>query len=151
MTDRWRRVVAALANEQRRAVYAEAVLGLPGEPSRARAKALRALTDAGLLDADGAPTDVLSRLLAEEPAERPRGVDRWLRGGRIDQWPSREDDRAELLGWAAAQLPAGELDERTVTDELAALTGDPVALRRALVDAGLLTRTADGSRYSVSP
>ncbi|HWR86755.1 MAG TPA: DUF2087 domain-containing protein [Rhodoglobus sp.] len=148
MSQQWRRVAAALANEHRRAVYAETVLGLPGEPSRTRSKALRALTDAGLLDADGAPTDVFARLLAEQPAERPQGVDRWLREGRIEQWPSREDDRAELLAWVAAQLPSGELGERAVTDELAALTGDPVALRRYLVDAGLLTRTTDGSRYS---
>lgn len=53
----------------------------------------------------------------------------------------------ELLAILAAQLPMAELTEPEVTATLSTLGDDPAGLRRALVDAGLLWRTPDGSRY----
>lgn len=53
----------------------------------------------------------------------------------------------ELLSIIVGVLPEGEMSEPQVTAELATLASDAVGLRRALVDAGLLWRTADGARY----
>ena len=61
MTNEWRRVVASLANAERRAVYASVVLGVSVDVPPARlAKAQAALADAGLLmlHADGSATVV---------------------------------------------------------------------------------------------
>lgn len=148
MSNAWRRVVAALANEQQRDAYARAVLGLPSENPRAVA-ALRA---AGLLDGADAPTGVFGQLLAEHPAETRQGVDRWVREGRIDHYPARPAQRLELLQWVAPRaLAAGEVvDEKAFGERLAAFTPDIATLRRYLVDAGLVVRSADGSRYGLA-
>jgi hypothetical protein len=143
MSNDWRRVAAALADPARREEYARAVLGLPAE----HPKRIRALQDAGLLDDSGAPTDRFAQLLSETAVERAEGVDRWLRAGRIDSYPARPADRRELLEWVAARLPAGEFGEREFTEALTAFHDDGVTLRRYLVDAGLVVRDADGSRY----
>ena len=37
--------------------------------------------------------------------------------------------------------------EREITQELAAITADPVTLRRALIDEERLVRSPDGSQY----
>jgi hypothetical protein len=146
MSNAWRRVVAALANQQQRSAYARAVLGLPVESP----KAIAALRAAGLLDDTDAPTEVFARLLAEHPAETAQGVDRWLRDGRIDDYPAKPAHRLELLEWVAARaVTTGEqLDEKALGERLEAFTSDVATLRRYLVDAGLLARSSDGSRYS---
>jgi len=143
----WRRVVAALANPQQRDAYARAVLGLPVENVRSVA-ALRA---AGLLDEGDAPTGVFAQLLAEHPAEVKQGVDRWIRGGRIDHYPARPAQRRELLEWVASRaLATGEvLDEKMLGERLGAFTLDVATLRRYLIDAGLLVRSNDGSTYAL--
>lgn len=145
MNNAWRRVVAALAHEQQRAEYARAVLGLPVENRRA-ADSLRA---AGLLDDEDAPTEVFARLLAEHPAETRQGIDRWLREGRIDSYPAKPAQRFELLEWVVGRAlsTTEELDEKSLGERLAVFSDDVATLRRYLVDAGLLTRGDDGSRY----
>lgn len=149
MSNEWRRVVAALDHPERRRVYAEVVLGLPGTPGTRRTKALAALQAAGLVDAEGRATPTaFAALLAETPPVTRQGLERWVRDGVITDWPSRPGDRAELLAWVRDQVIGdGPLAERELTDRLAGLTRDPVALRRDLVDAGLLVRAADGSQY----
>ena len=146
MSNAWRRVVAALANEQQRSAYARAVLGLPAE----NAKAVAALRAAGLLDDSDAPTEVFARLLAEHPAETKQGVDRWIVDGRIDHYPARPAQRLELLEWVAERALGAEevLDEKALGERLAVFTPDVATLRRYLVDAGLLGRSNDGSSYS---
>lgn len=149
MSNEWRRVVAALDHPERRRVYAEVVLGLAGSPGAKRDKALEALRGAGLVDAEGQviPT-AFAALLAESPPVTRQGLERWVRDGVITDWPSRPADRAELLAWVRDQVIGDDaLGERDLTERLAALTRDPVALRRDLVDAGLLVRTADGAEY----
>ena len=145
MSNEWRRVVAALADEKRRTEYARAVLGLPLE----NAKAARALREAGVLDERDSPTEVFARLLAEHPAETKQGIDRWVRDGRIDHYPARPTERLELLQWVADRLPRGEFSEKQIGELLVAYVDDVAALRRYLVDAGLVERAADGSSYRV--
>jgi len=59
------------------------------------------------------------------------------------------DDRLELLGWIAERLMGTDevLAEKPFTQKLFAFTTDPNTLRRALVDAGLVVRNADGTDY----
>jgi len=148
MSNEWRRIVAALDNPGRRAVYAELVLGVTGLPNAKRAKAIAALRDAGLVDDDGkAIPDVFAKLLAEQPPVIRTGIDRWVTSGRIQHYPAKPSDRREVLEWAAAQLPEGEHSEAQVNELLAALTADVATLRRYLVDGELLVRDADGSVY----
>jgi hypothetical protein len=156
MTDAWRPVAATLADEGKRLVWARIVLGAADRsPVRVSAltarerRAVEALERAGLVDVvDGSvePADPFTSLLGHRPAAS--GVDRFVRDGRIAAWPKRPADRASLLEWAADRaLPSGRASEAEVTERLAALSDDPVALRRDLVDAGILEREADGSAY----
>ena len=149
MSNEWRRIVAALDNGYRRAIYSEAVLGLEGEPSAKRDRAMAALRDAGLVDATGKATpDIFARLLAENPPVIRTGVERWLRDGAIDSWPAKSEQRRELLEWAVVRVEAGrDLTETEVNEQLSAVTADVATLRRYLVDAALLERSADGTRY----
>lgn len=157
MTDAWRPIAAALADEGRRLVWARIVLGASDRsPVQASAltarerRAVDALERAGLVAVvDGAvePADPFTPLLGHRPAAS--GIDRFVRDGRIAAWPKRPVDRAALLEWAADRaLPVGDTgSEAAVTERLAAIADDPVTLRRDLVDAGLLERAADGSAY----
>jgi hypothetical protein len=130
------------------------VLGIPIElPPKRLEKALAALEAAGLVMTDGSQHVVneqaFGALLAASPATTRTGVDRFVRDGRIIQYPVRADDRLELLTWVRDRaLPdATELSERQLGERLAELTSDIAALRRYLVDAGLVARDAEGRRY----
>ncbi|TFD04671.1 MULTISPECIES: DUF2087 domain-containing protein [unclassified Cryobacterium] len=151
MANEWRRVVAALAHPDRRAVWAEAVLRGSGALTEPRTvKAAAALRDAGLLDDDGdAVTAVFGELLASEPEVRREGVERFIQHGRIERYPAKQPDRDELLGWVAAALPPERMSERELGIRLALVVDDVVTLRRYLVDAGLVSRTPDGAVYQV--
>lgn len=74
--------------------------------------------------------------------------------GRIDRYPERASEREALLRWVAtvALTPGGVLTEKQVGEVLLpyAPGGDVAVLRRYLVDAGLLERTASGSEYRAS-
>lgn len=83
------------------------------------------------------------------PAEPDAAVARFLVRGRVETTPRRRADRDLVLRWLAAQVtvvhePVGE---RALTERLAGLVRDPVGARRDLIDAGLLSRTRDGSEY----
>ncbi|MDJ0325350.1 DUF2087 domain-containing protein [Cryobacterium sp. PH31-AA6] len=152
MTNEWRRIIAALANPDRRAVWAATVLDSSADLSDVkRAKAVTALRDAGLLDQEGnAVTAVFNELLAIEPEVRREGIDRFIRNGRIEQYPAKPSLRHELLEWVAGALPAGQrMTERELGDRLALVADDVVTLRRYLVDAETLMRTPDGAVYEV--
>ena len=152
MTNEWRRVIAALANPDRRVVWAAAILGTTADLSDAkRGKAVAALQDAGLLDLEGNPvTAVFEELLALEPEVRREGIDRFIRDGRIEQYPAKPALRHELLQWVAGTLPQKQrMTERELGDHLALVADDVVTLRRHLVDAGALLRTPDGAVYQV--
>ncbi|MGN6427146.1 DUF2087 domain-containing protein [uncultured Leifsonia sp.] len=147
----WRRMLAALANQEARTAFARVTLGLPlGETTRER-RALDTLVAAGLVS-DGAVSEAGIRAALAGGHSRPTGVERFLDAdGRIDRYPSGAADREALLRWVAerALRPGEVLAERDLTDRLARFTGDPVALRRYLVDAGLVARTPSGSEYAL--
>jgi hypothetical protein len=154
MADDWRRIAATLADPVRRQAYASVVLNVPIDlPPKKRDKAVTGLVAAGLVRADGdafvVVDDAFTALLAAEPAVTRTGVDRFVRDGRIIQYPVRADDRFELLSWARDRAfpDSKELSEQELGERLAELTSDVAALRRYLVDAGLVVRDADGRRY----
>lgn len=166
----WRPVVAALANAEQRLLLAgviteEARRRDATVPAKRRDEGLARLAAAGLLERDTTPggeaggawrvnTAGLRALLSARAAEtRPASghevVDGFVRDGRIHTYPAKPAQRRQLLEWAAqrALSPDDVLPERDLTDRLGHLTEDPATLRRYLVDAGLLSRSLDGSAY----
>ncbi|MCI0159015.1 DUF2087 domain-containing protein [Leifsonia shinshuensis] len=148
-------MLAALANPETRAAFARVTLGLPTEGGARGERALAALAAAGLVTSSESGSVVseasIRAALAAGGRTRPTGVQRFLDAdGRIDRYPSAQSDREELLRWVAdrALTPGEVVGEREVTERLARFSGDPAALRRYLVDAGLLERTPSGSEYA---
>jgi hypothetical protein len=158
----WRRVVAALANNDARSAYAQIVLGakLPdvvaGLNDRRRNRAIDALLESGLvernaaneLEASGA---IFRDLLTRQPRRQAQiGLARFMRLGKIDRYPANMAERRELLAWIASEAvaPGEHLTEKQVNERLLSYTDDVVMLRRYLVDFGLLQRTPSGSSYS---
>ncbi|RPF19529.1 DUF2087 domain-containing protein [Myceligenerans xiligouense] len=75
---------------------------------------------------------------------------RFLHDGRLETLPRRRRDKIAVTRYIATRaLPVllEPVGERELTDRLARLARDPVGLRRAMVDLGLVTRTRDGSEY----
>jgi hypothetical protein len=157
-----RRLAGVLADADLRAAYARVVLGSGLDDALAdltparRKKARASLIGSGLVavDADGraTATDAVFRaILAQQPATPPaQGVERFLRDGRIAQWPASPADLEALLHHVVARVldPHEVLDERALTERLAPFAEDHALLRRHLVDAGLLLRTRSGSEYA---
>jgi hypothetical protein len=158
----WRPVIAALGDPAARRVFAEIALdeagAAPALSASRRRHALDRLIAAGLV-ADGDPgptldTAVFSRVLAAAPrAARPTGIHRFLRAdGRIDRYPSAASDRRALLEHIAHAVlsPGDVVDERAFGERLARFSDDAAALRRYLVDEGLVERTRAGSEYALA-
>lgn len=75
---------------------------------------------------------------------------RFLRAGRLESMPRRWRDKVAVTRYLAAQTMPVLLEpvtEPEVTARLQALADDPVGLRRAMVDQGLVRRTRDGAEY----
>lgn len=159
MTNEWRAVLAALANADVRSVYAEVVLGLPdaaGLSPKKRERATSALRDAGLVkvDSDGSlelVADAIPTVLADSAEPRREGVHRFVRDGRIEQFPVRPADRLELLRWVTDQAfeSGQDLTEAEVNARLEPFHPDVATLRRYLVDESLLRRTPSGDTYTL--
>lgn len=70
--------------------------------------------------------------------------------GRIKQWPAKHALKAEVLSYLAEKFETGvdytEHDVNAIVSRWHTF-GDYFLLRRALVEAGLLCRPPDGSRY----
>lgn len=147
----WRAVVAALVNPRLRRTLAELIVETDPELSAAeRQDARRILMQSGLLTPAQQLDEPGLRAMLRADRTQKEGVDRWLRSdGRIAQWPKSADDRLELLTWIVERLlgPDEVLAEKPFTQKLFAFTTDPNTLRRALVDAGLIDRNADGTDY----
>jgi hypothetical protein len=158
----WRRVTAALANDDARTAYAQVVLGtnpaavLADANDQRRRRAIAALVDSGLVERNAsgdleASASVFRDLLTQQPRRQAKtGVDRFLRLGRIDRYPANLAERRELLAWIAGQAiqPGEHLTERQMNERLLGFTDDVVLLRRYLVDFGLVERTPSGSSYA---
>jgi len=99
------------------------------------------------------PWPAPSALSATDPGRAPADpIARWYRDGRLLGYPNRPEVRTAVLAALAPDaIGAGErLAERAFTDRLAAMTTDPIRLRRELVDRGLVERTPDGAHYWLS-
>ena len=148
-----RAVLAVLANDTTRRVYAARVLGLDFDvpPAKAR-RTVETLTAAGLLDASGAATGDVFRAFLGGSA-KPAGAARFVAGGRITRIPRSPVERRELFALVIDRVIAPDevLDEAEVSARIAELHDDVTALRRDLVDAAFLTRTSTGSEYRRGP
>ncbi|MBM7817579.1 hypothetical protein JOE63_000056 [Cellulosimicrobium cellulans] len=152
----WRQVVASLADAGRLEVLARVVTEGPAEAvlSTDERRRLAPLLAAGVVVRDDtgflrAAPERFAALLATVPAPRPTGPERFLVDGRLLRSPKRLRDRELVVRFLAARvLPLEEpVTELTLTKRLAERAADPVSLRRAMVDAGLVHRTRDGAEY----
>jgi hypothetical protein len=166
------RLVGLLADDDRRRMFAAVELGgttldaaatLAGLPVPRAAKALATLAGSGLVvpgDGGGlrvagtafqvAARDALSRPSSDEHADRPGEVRRvfeaFVRDGRITQIPTNRQKRLVVLDWLAQDFePGARYSEPMVNLILGKRHADTAALRRYLVDEGLLDRA--GGEY----
>lgn len=154
----WRPILAALASpDTRRAIGLLIVDGdLEGflgsvSPSRRR-HIVDTLRRAGIVGDDLALRDeVFAEILRREPARKATGIDRFLRHGRIAQYPANLVERERLLRWVAARAlgPGEVIGEREINERLAAFSDDTAVLRRYLVDLGIVERRRDGTEYAL--
>jgi hypothetical protein len=163
-----RELVGLLADDDRRRAVAALVLGADtidavksdtGLPTRAAARAVQRLVDAGLVvRGDDGTLHLLGEafaLAARAEAEReprssehndePENVARvlrvFVRDGRLTSIPTARSKRLVVLDWIAQRFePGRHYPEATVTQMLAAVHPDTAALRRYLIDEGLLGR-----------
>ncbi|MGI5486612.1 DUF2087 domain-containing protein [Microtetraspora malaysiensis] len=151
------RVLAAIALG---AATPSAVAKASGLPPKEAARAVRRLWDHGVVVAGpqglGVDYDLLSDLSRRTAASTsPEGVvpdaergELWpfVRGGRLITLPARQNRRRAVLEHVVARSfdPAVEYDERTVSEKLREWCEggevDHVAVRRYLIDMGLLVR-----------
>ena len=157
-SNEWRSLIAILANAETRRVAAELMLGstldsATGDmsPSRRR-RVIEAVVRSGLVDADthAFVPDVFRAVIASAAVPKKQGIERFLDGTRIRQYPANPDERGELLAWVARRVFAdGEiLTEVEVNGRLDAYSDDVAVLRRYLVDYQLVERRADGTEYA---
>ena len=74
-----------------------------------------------------------------------------LCGGRVERWPRKQALRDMLFDIVIDCMHEGPTwTEREITQELAAITADPVTVRRALIDEERLVRSPDGSQYRLA-
>lgn len=156
-----RAVLALLVNPTTRELLARLALGDTLEPASSASKERRALdrlVEAGVAtrdpDADGGlrlDLESLKAGLAAHSSPAPTGVDRFVRGGRVDRFPASGPDREQLLAWIARQVlqPGERVEEGPFTARLAPYVDEPVLLRRRLVDHGAIERARDGSWYAL--
>jgi hypothetical protein len=163
-----RELVGLLADEDRRRVFAALVLGaseiedirqVSGLGTRAAARGLQRLVDAGLVvRGDDGTHHLLGEAFAlaaraeaarvpqsSEHAEQPEDIARVLRtfvhDGRIDSIPAVHSKRLVVLDWLAQRFePGRRYSEEMVNLIIARVHPDTAALRRYLVDEGMLDR-----------
>ncbi|GAB2498469.1 hypothetical protein GCM10027063_42510 [Promicromonospora xylanilytica] len=83
-------------------------------------------------------------------AGSPGDPRRFLRSGILEGMPRRWRDKIAVTRYLAVQAMPTLLEpmtERELTDRLRELAQDPVGVRRAMVDQGLVRRTRDGAEY----
>jgi hypothetical protein len=166
------RLAGLLADDDRRRMFAAVELGgttldtaatLAGLPAPRAAKALSTLAGAGLVvqgDSGGlyvvgaafkvAAREALARQASDEHADRPgevrRVFDAFVRDGRLTQIPTSRQKRLVVLDWLAQEFePGTRYSEPMVNLILGKRHPDTAALRRYLVDEGLLDRA--GGEY----
>lgn len=160
------RLCAALAEPDRLRVFAAVVLGATaldavadrtGLPAKSVATAVRRLADAGLVTATATglvaevgvfKEAVIERAPRPEPprsldpdAERDAVLRAYIKDGRIVQIPATRGKRRVVLEYLATVFEPGvRYPEPVVNATLRAWHDDHAALRRYLVDEGLMSR-----------
>ncbi|MBD3751379.1 MAG: DUF2087 domain-containing protein [Micrococcales bacterium] len=160
--NRWRPVIAALANPDVRVAFGLLLGGgdltayLDAKSPSRRAHIVRVLTASGAVRAEGGvlalePT-VFADILADVSRRKAAGIGRFLVNGRITQYPASLRERDDLLRWVAERvLEHGEtVSEPVLTGRLRVLADDAALLRRYLVDAGFVDRSRDGAAYTLN-
>lgn len=164
----WKPILAALGNEAARTVFALAALGeldahtrtglnTKEQKSVAGWLSLGILTESadGSVTVDGAAVRAPLTAPAAAGAGKTRaGVGKFLvegRGPRISTMPASPAERTELLVWVRDHALATDevLSEEQLNQRLHVFHPDVAMLRRALVDASLLERTAAGTEYAI--
>jgi DNA-binding transcriptional ArsR family regulator len=163
-----RELVGLLADDDRRQVFAALVLGssdidmvrrATGLDPRALGRALQRLVDAGLVvrSDDGtlhllgeafalaaraaAEHDPPSTEHADEPAEVARVLRAFVHDGRLTSIPAVHAKRLVVLDWLAQRFePGRRYSEQMVNLILGQVHPDTAALRRYMVDEGILSR-----------
>jgi hypothetical protein len=161
-------LVGLLADDDRRRVVAALVLGAldlddvrrsTGLDARSAARAVQRLVDAGLvLRGDDGVLHLLGEAFAaaaraeaaraprpDEHADQPADVGRVLRAfvrdGRLLSIPAARPKRLVVLDWVAQRFePGRRYSEHMINLMLAQVHPDTAALRRYLVDEGVLSR-----------
>jgi len=93
----------------------------------------------------------LSDLSPLSAALKQRGPGATPQYGRLTEITDDPDVLAAVVAVLHDHAPAADLTERQLGEVLQLVGDDVAALRRALVDAGLIHRTPDGSRYRLTP
>ena len=159
-------IASALADPARLRLYAQLVLaGGSGfdtaDLSGGTARLLARLAQAGLVEltAEGGRAVVREQAFADALRPDQDAADdadteaaRLLKDGRITEMPVRPARRRALLEYLTRRVfePGVSYGEPEVNIALRQYWDDTSALRRYLVDARLLTRSADGRSYRVT-
>ncbi|MEZ0093320.1 DUF2087 domain-containing protein [Streptacidiphilus sp. EB129] len=159
-------LASALADPARLRTFARAVLAgadgvgtdeLEAAESGGR-RHLQRLAQAGLVELrpDGtavANTEAFAQALSPAEATEQDEVARLFKDGRLTTMPVRPPLRQALLEHLTERIfsPGVSYGEPEVNIALRQYWDDPSALRRYLVEAQLLTRSADGRAYRVTP
>jgi hypothetical protein len=154
----WKPLIAVFANPETRRVAAMLLLGETLEQSTAnlspskRRRVIDALRGSGLVADDDVDPEVFRRLLEATATPKREGIDRFLDGKRISQYPADLTTRAQLLAWVArdALAPGETLTEREVNERLLPYAEDVAVLRRHLVDLAFVERRPDGAEYALA-
>lgn len=153
-------MVAVFANPETRRVVAQLMLGTSLDsattglsPSRRR-RVTAALLGSGVLDSSTREftPDVFRTMLDSVAVPKRQGVERFVDGKRIRQYPANLEERGELLAWVATNTFAPEevITEREVNRRLLPYSEDVAVLRRYLVDYQLVERRSDGTEYALT-
>lgn len=159
-SNRDRALIAVFANPDTRRVAARMMLGESLQlclsdvsPSKSR-RITSALSNSGLIArSDHAfRPEVFREVLEATPVTKRVGLDRFLDGTRIRQYPASLAERGELLEWVARRAlnPGEVVPEREINDRLREYSDDVAVLRRYLVDFAFIERRTDGSEYALS-
>lgn len=156
----WRPLIAVLAHPETRRVVAELMLGTTLEtateglsPSRRR-RATEAIVRSGIISADTGDycPDVFRAVLDSATTPTRQGIERFVEGTRIRQYPANLGERGMLLQWVSDSVFSEKevLTEREVNSRLRPYTEDIAVLRRYLVDYRLVERRSDGTEYAAT-
>ncbi|MEW1982001.1 DUF2087 domain-containing protein [Citricoccus sp. NPDC079358] len=164
----WKPILAALGKEAARAVFARAALGTldpvaRGDLTTKEQKSVEGWLKLGILTEDdigsvtvdgNALRAPLTALAASGTGKARAGVGRFLvagHGPRIEAMPASPAERTEVLRWVRDHaLGVDEvLTEAQLNQRLHVFHPDVAMLRRHLVDASLLERTATGTEYAI--